>query len=303
MKKFFRKLMLAALPALAVIMSIELLYRFAPNDYLIKKNMLSALGTSAQILILGNSHAYHGLNPQRFSLKCFNAAMVSQSYKYDRLIFEKNKSGLSNLQWIILPASIVSFNSELDYSVESWRRDYYKMYYGNKSDQLTFSFLFDIGVIPVAQRCYQHYVLHKDNLCDAQGFNFDFVSSDSAGMQKDAITSVRRHSTKVCKSEIPYENISVIIDEAEKMHCKVLLITLPTTVFYRNAISDTTQSAMLNQVAKLKEEHRNLYYINYTDSPYFGLSDFHDADHLNVAGANKISSMVNDTLLRLDKKI
>ncbi|HRB69044.1 MAG TPA: hypothetical protein PLC92_02955, partial [Chitinophagales bacterium] len=79
--------------------SLELLLRDIPNDYSFKKNYLNTNSNNIEVLFLGSSHIYYGINPEYISQKSFNAAHISQSLNFDLAILEKYKDRWTNLKY------------------------------------------------------------------------------------------------------------------------------------------------------------------------------------------------------------
>jgi hypothetical protein len=74
MKKYTIKIFLFFLPLLFIGFTMEFLLRNIPNDYKFKKAYLDENAEEVETLILGNSHAFFGVNPQYFSTNAFNAS-------------------------------------------------------------------------------------------------------------------------------------------------------------------------------------------------------------------------------------
>ena len=89
MKPFLLKVFLFLLPVNLAIVAVELQLRTIPNAYSLKKTQLDNLCEELEILCLGSSHAFFGINPVYFSKKAYNAANFSQTLDYDQKILEK----------------------------------------------------------------------------------------------------------------------------------------------------------------------------------------------------------------------
>ena len=70
--------------------SFELLLRNIPNDYSFKKNYLNTKSNSIEVLFLGSSHIYYGINPEYISRNSFNGSHISQSLNFDLEILEND---------------------------------------------------------------------------------------------------------------------------------------------------------------------------------------------------------------------
>src|SRR5665647_305746 len=123
------KIVLFLLPLIVVGGIMEILLRQIPNFYQFKKGYLESNSDSLEILFLGNSHSYFGLNPDYINGISFNAAHVSQTLEYDLAILQKYDSKWSELKYIILPISYFSLYDKMSESGESWRSKDYCIYY------------------------------------------------------------------------------------------------------------------------------------------------------------------------------
>ena len=111
MKKFLKFILLFTLPIFILGLSSEYILRKIPNDYLLKKEFLDNNSDSIEVLFLGSSHAFYGVNPAYLSLNSFNAAIVSQTLDYDFEILKKYRNNWSNLECIVIPISYFSLYS------------------------------------------------------------------------------------------------------------------------------------------------------------------------------------------------
>jgi len=53
---------------------------------------------------------------------------------------------------------------------------------------------------------------------------------------------------------------------------------------------------MEDNAEKMSETYKNCIYVNLLDDPDFIKDDFHSADHLNEAGAKKLSLKLNEII-------
>ena len=132
MKRFIVRALCFILPVLAGLTLGEYFLRQVPNDYSFKKEWLDHNSSQVEVLVLGSSHTYYGVNPVYFSKKSFNAAYVSQSIPYDYFIFTKYVNQMKNLSYVILPISYFSLWGSLENDGEAYRLKNYSIYYDCK---------------------------------------------------------------------------------------------------------------------------------------------------------------------------
>ena len=99
--RFIVKLFIITLPVIIVLIYVEYGLNHLDTHYLKKRIDLEKQLNSIEILSLGSSNAYFGINPSQFSCPGFNLAFNAQSMYYDLAFIEK---------YIHIPR--VSFNGE-----------------------------------------------------------------------------------------------------------------------------------------------------------------------------------------------
>jgi len=136
MKKFIQKIFLFMLIITLLLEGTRQIQVYKSNtvksyDYLMEK------GLDTEILVMGNSHAYWGVNPTFFSMKTLNLAYNNRPFSQDLDILEKVMNSLPELKVILLPADYFTlyFNGSDNYNrlnsvhfrlIETDYLDYYR---------------------------------------------------------------------------------------------------------------------------------------------------------------------------------
>lgn len=300
-RKFIcRTFLFALLPTLLFLSAYETVYRNIPNSYSLKKEYLDTRADSVEVLVLGSSHAFYGINPDCFTLRTFNAANVSQSLDYDAMIYDAWFKEKSYPRYIILPISYFTLWSRISLGIEHWRSRKYSIYMGFGSWRDWFSpdgYEFQLG-----DRTVIRYYLSGGNKidCTSSGFGTSYVCSSDKDVDESAITAATRHTIKVDRQQIYEENISYINDmlsDCRKFGKKVVFLISPYRELYREALP-AKQIERTCQV--LDSLHRaypdNTAILDFSSDRRFDAADFYDADHLCTDGAAKLSVILNDTL-------
>ena len=92
MRRLYLKIALFLLPLFLVWLALEVFYRQAPNNYSYKDQQLQNVAANVQTLVMGDSHAFYGINPAYFKDPTFNLSNISQSLLTDELLLEKHIS-------------------------------------------------------------------------------------------------------------------------------------------------------------------------------------------------------------------
>jgi len=132
MKLFFKK----NVQYLVVVLTIAMLLNFLvfpknTNVLSFKNNLLK--DSLSEVLVLGNSHTFFGVNPSLMEHKTINIASKSRKIETDFLILKKNKDKLRHLKMIVLPISYYTLFTE-DLTVEE-KRLYYNYFEIDSYDQ------------------------------------------------------------------------------------------------------------------------------------------------------------------------
>jgi hypothetical protein len=136
MKNFILKLLLFLSPFIVVIPIWEHGLNKVSNSYSKKRQQLESVLPTAEVLVLGTSHALYGINPEYFSLKGYNAANVSQSLFYDKAITLKYLDKLTSLKFVLIDISYFSLWYQVNDGTEYWRDYFYYQFWDIKYPEL-----------------------------------------------------------------------------------------------------------------------------------------------------------------------
>ena len=302
MKKFIIKSILFLIPVLLFTIFLENLIRSVPNDYSIKKEYLDKNSAKIEVLILGSSHTYFGIDPEYLKLKSYNCAYISQSVDYDFEILRKYKTRLKHLKYIVIPIDYFSLYSRLEEGTEKWRIKNYNVYYNvNSSGPFKLSNHFELlngKVSDNIMRVNLYYKEHKnDNItCNGSGWGTIYKSENSLNLTETGKAAAKRHTIKIQDNIYYQENIKTlksIIQLAEEINAKVIFITSPAYKTYTANLEPNQLKGTIGFMNKTAKDNRNVMYYNLLEDKSFIDKDFYDADHLNEIGAKKLSLKID----------
>ena len=295
MKKFIINTGLYSLIILATAISLEVVLRHLPNDYVYKKNYLDTHANEIETLILGPSDTYLGINPVYFSDSAFNAAHVSQSLDYDYAILKQYDERLVNLKTVILPISYVSVCHQLIKSAEAWRVAKYTVYYGiiHENDPLKYHFAVLANTLKANILHIKSYLQGNVTSYSKQGWGTFYGYNQN--LEESGKGWALGHTRDIHSPEnqkILTDNISFldsIITICQKHNAKLLLITPPLYKTYREHTNEEQLKTMLQTANEVANKHPNCIYLNLMADSTFLPGDFFDACHLSEIGAKKLS--------------
>ncbi|UPT69463.1 MAG: DUF1574 domain-containing protein [Flavobacterium sp. JAD_PAG50586_2] len=295
MKKFATLTILFSLPVIIVLIAFEFSLRHIPNDYAYKRHYLDTKSSEIEVLYLGSSHIYCGINPEFSELKSFNASHVSQSLNYDLAILEKYKDNWSKLKCIVLPVDYFSMYTTIETGVEKWRVKNYTIYYGLNSI-ISNEGRFELTTGKFSSNISRLWAYHQngsnDLSCNKLGWGTNYNSKNSKDLIETGKIAAERHTVKIIDTECYEKNrkaLETIIGFAKTKDIKVILITCPAYKSYVNRLNQKQLNSTISFINKLCLENSNAFYYNLLNDKSYTSDDFFDANHLNDIGARKLT--------------
>lgn len=307
--KFICKtLLFAVLPAVLFLSAYEAAYRNIPNSYSLKKEYLDTMADSVEVLVLGSSHSYYGINPEYLSLRTFNAANVSQTLDYDALIYNTWFRGKPAPRYVVLTISYSTLWGRISLGKEHWRSRKYSIYMGFGSWRDWFSpdgYEFQLGDRTVLG----YYLLGKDFVgCSDTGFGTVYKCGSGEDLYETGVSAAVRHSLmSAATADLCRDNIALIgdiIGDCSEHGKKTVFLITPTYIAYREALP----AAQVRRTHEVLDSLHGAYpdntaILDFSSDPRFAAADFYDGDHLCTDGAAKLSVILNDTLPKVFNRI
>lgn len=280
------------------------------NSYSYKRNNLEMRLDSLEILILGTSHAYMGINPKYISQKAFNMANVSQSLYYDYSIFNTYKNKLKSLEMVIISISSFSFGFKISES-DPYRGVYYYLFMNidheerKKTLDLKYNSLTALYGLKKSIKVLLDENPTKDvtqlggymeNDFEFEWFKTKISNSSGAKLAKSHFELYNKLNVVNNKAYLEQ-----LIDNCKKMNIKVVLITEPVNeTYYKNENQQmlAEKNAIINDI----KSRFGVQYYDYSKDKRFLLEDFRDNDHLNPNGAKKFSMILDKEVIQLINK-
>lgn len=302
MRRFFTRFMIILLPFLVVFLLIEYKTSRLPNSYAQKKHSLREQAQKVNVLVLGSSHAFDDINPDFFSCQGYNLSNVSQSLFYDTRLCLNYLDRLPHLRGVIITVSYFSLFYELNDLPEGWRDYFYYRYFGIRYPSLDLSDPKMFSYTALYTRDFISAMVfsklnNKDEFGDIQPNGWKKVPapadsvaiSDSTG-HENALFHNSLVRMKNLKANVRY--LRELLTELHKRNIRVCFVTTPVYQTYSRYLSPFILQANQNIIRGLCREF-NAGHFNYFNDPRFLKSDFSDNDHLNIAGAEKFSRILD----------
>jgi hypothetical protein len=299
MSKFIKKLFLSLIPFFILFCLIEISLRNIPNDYNYKRNYLDENSNDIEILFLGSSHSYYGINPIFIEENSFNASHISQTINFDFEILNKYKDNWSSLKYLVIPIDYFTFFGRTETGGEAWRVKNYHIYYNlfTSLNLLDYFELFSFDLNTNIKRLSDYYYLNKTNItCSKLGFGNNINTKKD--LIESGIIAAKRHT----KKDFAYYNknldvINSIIEFSKEYQFKIIFYTTPAYKSYVSNLNEKQLNLTVETITKLTNNHDNCTYVNLLKDSSFNSNDFRDADHLSEKGAKKLSLIINDLFI------
>lgn len=249
----------------------------------------NAKSKNYEILIIGNSGLYRGIDPDCFSLSSYNFSHDNDSFNqiYYKLKYLENNN--KRFKYIILGVSYFQFSfisdtrnyvyGELldkeylkDYDEAYFFDNFLKKY--NLLDNSRWIFIKNL----FAERKFTSYL--KDN--------GQYVRPGVASANDKYYYSIRRLPVQVKYFEL-------ILDFCKRKNIKVFICMLPTR---ENALINYTEEEMREYDSFISSyTDGNIHYLNYSRQKGWGLSDYTDITHFNENAAKRFSRLLSNDML------
>lgn len=305
MKKFFLKCSFFVIVITVVWGANEALYRFVPNNYTVKNKNIIKRYNDCEILILGNSHAFYGLNPSFFKMKTFNLSNVSQTLFFDELLVNKHLQHFRKLKYVILPIEYTTLSHADNHPELQWRKYFYSAQMGLNTGQIS---CFDIkkyslSLVPptsiniISLKTY----LKKGTIteCDSLGFASNIGVESKYNNPDAAVNKMKQHEDGSLFFEKNLFRIRNIEKKCREKGVKIILVNMPVTTYYADNVNPIKRKKIIDACRRIALEN-NMLYLDLFQDKTFNNDDFYDVDHLNVLGAKKCSELVNQYIIGLD---
>ncbi|MBP1839519.1 hypothetical protein [Formosa algae] len=300
MKKFLKLFLFFCVPVLVLGCTMEYLLRHIPNEFQIKSDYLKTNTADIKTLLVGSSHILYGINPEFLTEKALNYGNISQTIDIDYDIIHQYINELPALETVVLRLSYTTLFEQLKTGDESWRIKNYAIYTGvNVDADIKHHFeIFSVKFKNNLERLYTYYILKETP---------DYVNPSGWGTHK-AVHSVARLETlgeliakkhTASHDDLYVENLGYlkkIVSECKEKNIDLLLVTLPAYGSYVNNLDSLQWKRTLDSGNLMDKTYENCVYFNVLNTERFGKQYFIDVDHLNVAGAEKFSKIIDSLL-------
>ena len=319
MKLFFKKILVFVFPLFLLVVGMDFYLRNMNSLYKEKARGLTAHAHEIEILILGNSHAARGVDPNCFTDYAFNIANAGQSIYFDKELTLKNLEALKKLKYVFIS---LDYHSPY-FSSQRGERNIWS-YYGNGIKHYSTSYYkadispFLFGYYPIvsfsflrkdllAKWKFRNHAQYLDFITEvgviktdvlAKGFVAFSGTQTSAFKNNYYIDRMNGHDNLINNSteeEIVLNELDELITKLHSKGITTIFFSTPTFKDY-NLILDPDIITHNNLITEKLCNKYNMEFWDYAMDHNFIKDEFFNADHLNKKGAKRFSKMLDSRL-------
>lgn len=252
-------------------------------------------------LIVGSSLGYYGFLPSAFPMPAINFSSISQDYYYSSRLVETAIETDAPPRYVIFTLMPYGFHWDLSQSSESYRvfplafllHDTHHL--GVSYEQL--GDIFDASFFACPPADAEEAI----DLDDPDGLRADF--DRSMGIREYCLARSRAEQWKTRRfPDSVKENIACLdacIQLCRAHDILLVFVMPPHTELYRTYFSDEVFGECCRLLTdRMRMSEGKALCLDYYDSVLFSEADFFDCDHLNRSGAQKLSALVSQEIIR-----
>lgn len=281
-------------------------------SYSQKKHEVESQLDKIQVLALGSSNSYFGINPHFFSYYGFNFSYRAQWPYYDLKLMEKYLDRMPNLKLVIFSTSYFTFGTRFIESIDNWRLYFYSQYYHilpkDDANFLGYYHPFDprsISKIALFGERTKYYLHNGTTNINEGEPDEDMTGWLNAGKKPcDLSLNIGQSGSNAHNLAVKVENyeknlvyIGKLVELLRSRGVDFVFVELPQMPIYRDNVDPVKYAAMEASIKNFSKKY-GVQHISYLKDKRFTRADFTDMpDHLNAVGAEKISKTINHDIV------
>lgn len=315
--KLIGKAALLATPFLLLLAVSELWTGWDRSVYAQKKDAFTRAASQVEVLVLGSSQSYYGVDPGAIEPSTFNLAFPGQSLRYDAALLHSTIDRLPRLRVVLIPISFFTLEYELSLGLEARRACNYRYHFGvpNESPEHReearnyFNFLLSgrqqwAGLIRERLRSALGRAGTKSEgieYLDARGGLLPAAepSPTPEELKREAPVVMRMHLAGMHPKVTP-RNVALLASlqrELAARSIRLVLFTPPVSQSYA-ALIEPERGLQWRGALRGLTSALGVPYRDYLADPRFSDADFRDCNHLNQKGRRKLTDSLQTDLIQ-----
>ena len=293
MKRFITKILIFTLLSLIIAIVIEYVVRNVPNPYKYKISLIEEQKKDVQLLVLGSSTAYNGINPSFFDKKTLNMALGGQGIVIDAFLVNRYLNQMPNLEAIILPVEYGTLFLPTVFGFPDGLMSYH-VYYNFEPDCFSFENYYEFFHRKSVRTKLERMIRGETpRFSDSLGFRGEKWIGDLDAEDYIKGMTKENNSDNLMDTTIK-KNINAlhqIAELSEKANVKLVIVSIPFHKSFRDLASPKQWSFTYNVIDSVIKQYNNSLYLNYYSTD-FSDTCYLNSTHLNIYGAELFSTML-----------
>ena len=302
MRTLYLKIALFLAPFFLVWLALEVFYRQVPNNYSYKDQQLQKVAPDVQTLVMGDSHAFYGINHLYFKDPTFNLSNISQSLLTDELLLEKHIANLPALKTVFINISYFTLSTKDNALESNWRKYFYHHNMGITAPSISFwnPQRYSMALIQRFDKSMDLVQKYHNNYTIVNATPLGYGMQDASDIVKDkeaiSIVIANKHEDNSLDFKHNTARLQRIIALCKKYEVAVVLLEMPVYPAYYNLLDTEKKEKIKSNLNNLSGVDDTVFYLDLSTNPLFEKPDLRDADHLTNSGAKKCSEYLNTYL-------
>ena len=303
MKKFLLRICLPVFLLVSISLAVlEIALRQWPDEHRTKANWMNENAAGLKVLVLGSSSTNRGVRPSLLELQpAYSCAGMAQDLQNDYFILKKYIDRMDSLKFVILDINYLTLFHSID-GLDRYKtlRNSYFLYYGNDRYKTNFIDRFEIswfGLEGLASKLqYNKEEVREDGWVYSPnpGYTHEQLEKQGIGLSAEQ-TVIHGKEDSLYIQNVGYLNDIVSLCSAHNV--SVLIVSCPVHESFYSRFDDEQVAAINNAISGVLKSSDNVIYLNCFQNELFTDEDFINANHLNSAGAEKLSLLINNAIM------
>lgn len=294
------------------------------TDFFFQFQCFEKIKDKVKLLFLGTSQMADSINPKYICCKeSFNLSFRAADLYYNYMKFKKyvNQTPLLKEVVIELPFFIFGYDQG-KHSLMPYAKDYFWLMGILPKPVHYLYFLYQYNTFLLHHNTFWNDLLAGKKPVSFSATDLDHISEstminnvllengfrqvtksniaeEESEREKQGKRAAMYHLTYFFDKSVVSENIDYltrIMNIAKKKKIKTILLTLPSTSYYRKNFKKDFVDSFFSNVRSILDKYPEVTYYNFSTVEALNDDDFYDPSHLNYKGAKKFS-MLLDSLL------
>lgn len=293
------------------------------------KMKLISQARDVRCIAVGNSHIMGGFLESPMPVRTVNFGADSQDIYYSLLCAERAVDRSAGIKYVVLPMDVIMAEMDLSCDPTDFNRSVLtKVCIPVFQDRHGYS-----GDLPALYpECRKHALYQR-------AFDMKSVREDMDGRIMDSVAKLDFYNDRFFPRKpnglLPY-NFREVSDEQNMRAAKfrfpgkhdflgetcranrdmldrflikmaqrgitVILFNMPMTRFFYYGVGEDNMSRFRNIFIRHYVDNKNCIFMDFLESPLFDHFDFHDYDHLNQQGAEKLTGFIGQKIVELESQ-